>query len=173
MLPVMLKWYVNVLDGYLLLINTDSKVAIDRILTNGIASDEMNLPKHLILSKKQKCINNDNNNDPTLDTNPILDKLNNKYGWGSNTIYPKNIFQSCDLYVTCEPCIMCAAALVNIGMKRIYYGCKNERFGGCGSLLHLGNEIHGGILDKDAVCLLRTFYNRENFHAPNDKRKRK
>lgn len=43
----------------------------------------------------------------------------------------------CDLYVTCEPCIMCAGALSIVGIRRVVYGCKNERFGGNGSILSI------------------------------------
>lgn len=39
------------------------------------------------------------------------------------------------LYVTVEPCIMCASALRQLGIKQVFYGCGNERFGGCGSVL--------------------------------------
>jgi tRNA-specific adenosine deaminase 2 len=38
---------------------------------------------------------------------------------------------------------------------------------------HLGYLVESGILKEEAVTLLRSFYNRENFHAPDDKRKRK
>ena len=72
-----------------------------------------------------------------------------------------------------------------IGIKRVFFGCKNDRFGGCGSLLNLhkpdalpsakhhGFEIIGGIHEEEAIRLLQSFYNRENFHAPDHKRKRK
>ncbi len=43
----------------------------------------------------------------------------------------------CTLYVTCEPCIMCAGALALLGIGHVYYGCQNDRFGGCGSILSL------------------------------------
>ncbi|KAL3688404.1 hypothetical protein R1sor_014713 [Riccia sorocarpa] len=49
----------------------------------------------------------------------------------------KEKFRQCELYVTCEPCIMCAAALSILGVKKVYYGCANDRFGGCGSILPL------------------------------------
>ena len=39
------------------------------------------------------------------------------------------------LYVTVEPCIMCASALRQMGIHAVYFGCANERFGGCGSVL--------------------------------------
>lgn len=92
---------------------------------------------------------------------------------------------------------MCAAALSMVEIGRVIFGCKNDRFGGCGSLLHLhraeetdesehesnvgvpaggkasGYEIKSGVLEEEAVRLLRSFYDRENFHAPDDKRRRK
>ena len=39
------------------------------------------------------------------------------------------------LYVTVEPCMMCASALRQLGIKEVYFGCGNDRFGGCGSVL--------------------------------------
>ena len=40
-----------------------------------------------------------------------------------------------ELYVTCEPCIMCASALAQLGVASICFGCRNDRFGGCGTVL--------------------------------------
>ncbi|XP_056163610.1 tRNA-specific adenosine deaminase TAD2-like isoform X1 [Syzygium oleosum] len=54
-------------------------------------------------------------------------------------------FSACTLYVTCEPCKMCAAALSIIGLKEVYYGCANDKFGGCGSIMSLhssSSEAH-------------------------------
>ncbi|KAJ4709237.1 tRNA-specific adenosine deaminase [Melia azedarach] len=92
-------------------------------------------------------------------------------------------FSECCLYVTCEPCIMCAAALSILGIKEVYYGCANEKFGGCGSILSLhlsGSELHnsgeipqrkgfkctGGIMASEAVSLFRYFYEQGNPNAP-------
>lgn len=44
------------------------------------------------------------------------------------------------LYVTVEPCIMCASALRQLGIKEVFYGCANDRFGGCGSVLGVNEE---------------------------------
>ncbi|KAG5534536.1 hypothetical protein RHGRI_022603 [Rhododendron griersonianum] len=88
-------------------------------------------------------------------------------------------FAKCVLYVTCEPCIMCAAALSILGVKEVYYGCANDKFGGCGSILSLhsssseplisGGEVRqrgfkctGGIMASEAVSLLRSFYEQGN-----------
>ncbi|KAJ8604483.1 hypothetical protein CTAYLR_000975 [Chrysophaeum taylorii] len=70
-----------------------------------------------------------------------------------------------DLYVTCEPCIMCAAAMAHLGVRRVHFGCRNDKFGGCGSIL----SLHDGAFDiiegegKDqAITLFRRFYQRHN-----------
>ncbi|OMO94394.1 CMP/dCMP deaminase, zinc-binding protein [Corchorus capsularis] len=92
-------------------------------------------------------------------------------------------FSRCILYVTCEPCIMCAAALSILGIKEVYYGCANEKFGGCGSILSLhsscsdplisgevsqrkGFKCTGGLMASEAVSLLRSFYEQGNPNAP-------
>jgi tRNA-specific adenosine deaminase 2 len=90
-------------------------------------------------------------------------------------------FSSYTLYVTCEPCIMCAAAISRVGVKVVYFGCKNERFGGNGSILRVHDGLAGvqkydaipGILCDEAINLFQTFYSTENRRAPENKRKRK
>ena len=49
-------------------------------------------------------------------------------------------WQDMELYVSCEPCIMCAAALSMLRLTNVYYGCDNDKFGGCGSILDLGTK---------------------------------
>ncbi|KAB2625845.1 tRNA-specific adenosine deaminase 2 [Pyrus ussuriensis x Pyrus communis] len=81
-------------------------------------------------------------------------------------------FSKCKLYVTCEPCIMCAVALSFIGIKEVFYGCANDKFGGCGSVLSLhstpkgeGFKCTGGIMATEAVSLFRSFYEQGNPNA--------
>ncbi|XP_014671239.1 PREDICTED: tRNA-specific adenosine deaminase 2-like [Priapulus caudatus] len=91
------------------------------------------------------------------------------------------VFRETVLYVTVEPCIMCAGALRLIHIPLIVYGCRNERFGGCGSVLHVDSDSipsYGaslkcirGLLADDAVELLRQFYKGQNPNAPNPKLK--
>lgn len=57
----------------------------------------------------------------------------------------KGLLSDCDLYVTCEPCIMCAAALSKLGIRKVYFGCHNERFGGNGSILSVHNDAYPEI----------------------------
>ncbi|XP_072120879.1 tRNA-specific adenosine deaminase 2 isoform X2 [Mobula birostris] len=49
----------------------------------------------------------------------------------------QEVFKETVLYVTVEPCIMCAAALRLLNIPLVVYGCRNERFGGCGSVLNV------------------------------------
>lgn len=85
------------------------------------------------------------------------------------------------LYVTVEPCIMCASALRQLGIKEVFYGCENDKFGGCGSVLgvnaSVGHPVHpsykgtGGYLREEAIIVLRRFYVTENTNAPIPKQK--
>ena len=51
-----------------------------------------------------------------------------------------SILRETDLYVTVEPCIMCASALRQYGVRAVYYGCSNDKFGGNGGILSIHSE---------------------------------
>ena len=55
--------------------------------------------------------------------------------------YPRSALQSTDLYVTVEPCVMCASALKQYRIRTVYFGCANDRFGGTGGVLSLHSEF--------------------------------
>jgi tRNA-specific adenosine deaminase 2 len=55
--------------------------------------------------------------------------------------YPLKIFPETDLYVTVEPCIMCASTLRQLKIRAVYYGAANERFGGTGGVLNIHSEL--------------------------------
>lgn len=92
---------------------------------------------------------------------------------------PASSLKQTDLYVTVEPCIMCASALRQYGIRCVYFGCGNDRFGGNGSVLAVhsdkgledGYASYGGIFRKEAIMLLRRFYIQENENAPNPRAK--
>lgn len=56
------------------------------------------------------------------------------------TNYPPIVFSETDLYVTVEPCIMCASALRQLKIRKVYFGCSNDRFGGTGGVLSIHSE---------------------------------
>ena len=71
----------------------------------------------------------------------------------------------CTLYVTLEPCPMCAGALVNSRIDRVVFGCRDALAGACGSVINLGAypfnhsfELTGGVLDREAAELLSEFF---------------
>ena len=96
---------------------------------------------------------------------------------------PNTVFNETTLYVTVEPCLMCTAALRIVGIRLVVYGCANDRFGGCGSVVSLHDNEQAypgpalkcisGVYGPEAVKLLKEFYKGENEHAPIDKRKLK
>lgn len=86
----------------------------------------------------------------------------------------KDVLSKSKLYVTCEPCIMCASALKLLNINYWVYGCSNDRFGGCGSVLNISNSeqtIVKGICEDEAIQLLQSFYAETNPFAPEPKSK--
>ncbi len=83
------------------------------------------------------------------------------------------------LAVTVEPCIMCAYALNLAGIKKVYYGASNSKFGGNGTVLPVntfgpnGYEAQGGFHESEAVKLLQGFYQSGNQSIPDTFRQRK
>ncbi|XP_044025131.1 tRNA-specific adenosine deaminase 2 isoform X1 [Siniperca chuatsi] len=71
-----------------------------------------------------------------------------------------SVCQRTALYVTVEPCIMCAAALRLLNIPAVVYGCRNERFGGCGSVLNVSsaNLPQTGTTFKVCVCPWWVFF---------------
>jgi tRNA(adenine34) deaminase len=72
----------------------------------------------------------------------------------------------CDLYVTKEPCAMCAGALVHVRMRRVIYGCADPRSGAAGGSINLFQmpglnhrcEISDGVLADECAALLKSFF---------------
>ncbi len=72
----------------------------------------------------------------------------------------------CDLYVTKEPCPMCAGALVHVRIRRVIFGCDDERGGGAGGVVNLLQmsklnhrcEITVGVRREECGALLQSFF---------------
>jgi len=72
----------------------------------------------------------------------------------------------CELYVTLEPCVMCAGAIMHARIKRVIYGASDPKTGACGSvtdlfaqpLLNHHATVSGGLLADAAVALLQEFF---------------
>lgn len=71
----------------------------------------------------------------------------------------------CTLYVTLEPCPMCAGAIINARIGEVRYGAREEKSGCCGSVLNLFEErfnhrprIYGGLLAEECQAVLMEFF---------------
>ena len=71
----------------------------------------------------------------------------------------------CELYVTLEPCPMCAGAILNARIPRVYYGARDPAFGACGGVLNLFMEdfpnrpaLVGGVLGEECRQVLGEFF---------------
>lgn len=71
----------------------------------------------------------------------------------------------CELYVTLEPCPMCAGAIINSRIPRVWFGAHDPKAGSCGSVIDLFSlpynhrpECTGGILEEECAGLLRSFF---------------
>ena len=74
--------------------------------------------------------------------------------------------EGCSLYVTLEPCPMCAGAIINARIPRVVFGAREENSGSCGSVIDLFSERYGhrpkvyaGICAEESRELLRVFFN--------------
>jgi tRNA(adenine34) deaminase len=80
--------------------------------------------------------------------------------------------KDCSLYVTKEPCPMCAGAIMNARISHIYFGMHDDVAGCCGSLYQLCRDprfnhqsiVQGGIMEADCISIMKDFFNmqREN-----------
>lgn len=69
------------------------------------------------------------------------------------------------MYVTLEPCPMCAGGIINARIPEVYYGARDDKAGACGSVVNLFEErfnhkprLVGGILEEECGALLQVFF---------------
>src|SRR5213595_1570415 len=75
----------------------------------------------------------------------------------------------CDLYVTKEPCAMCAGALVQVRMRRVVFGCADLQSGGAGGIINLLQhpalnhhcDITSGVLQNECAAILQDFFRKK------------
>ena len=82
----------------------------------------------------------------------------------------------CDLYVTKEPCVMCAGALIHVRIRRLVFGCADPRSGAAGSVMNLLQnpafnhhcEITSGILQNECAAILQDFFRKKRAAIEDD-----
>ena len=80
------------------------------------------------------------------------------------------------LYVTMEPCAMCAGAIINARIPRVVFGAPDLRFGAFGSLIDLSSvplnhspEIVGGVLKDENAAILQSYFKRKRIEKAKEK----
>ena len=75
--------------------------------------------------------------------------------------------EGCALYVTLEPCAMCAGAVLNARIPAVVYGLREGKTGACGSVLDLFAEdfgfrprMYGGVRESECRALMQSFFSR-------------
>ena len=81
--------------------------------------------------------------------------------------------ERCCVYVTLEPCLMCAGLMLNARIARCVFGAYDQKAGACGSLYNVSNdfrlnhsfELKGGVLADESANLLQQFFKHKRAHA--------
>ena len=111
--------------------------------------------------------------------NKIVGRGYNKREYGKNALFHAELeaineacialggwrLWECDLYVTLEPCPMCAGAIINSRIQNVYYGAKDNKAGATGSIINLFEypfnhkpNVCGGILEDECSYMLSNFF---------------
>ena len=70
----------------------------------------------------------------------------------------------CQIYVSLEPCVMCAGAIVQAHISEVYFAAYDYKFGACGSKFMVfpqSTKIEGGILEQEAKEILKSFFEKK------------
>ncbi|MEW6161966.1 MAG: tRNA adenosine(34) deaminase TadA [Nitrospirota bacterium] len=129
-----------------------------------LAFIEGEVPVGTVLVKDDKVIAKAHNQRETLkDPTGHAEVLVLRYGSNENDSWR---LTGATLYVTKEPCIMCAGAVVNARLGRLVYGCKDEKGGAVDSLYSLLSdkrlnhqvEVVSGVLEEECALILKRFF---------------
>ncbi len=129
-----------------------------------LAFSEGEVPVGAVLVREDVVISQAHNtressNDPTAHTELIAIRIGAEKGSSWR-------LSGATLYVTKEPCIMCAGAMVNARLGRVVYGCKDEKGGAVDSLYKLLSdrrlnhqvEVISGVLEEECALMLQRFF---------------
>ena len=111
--------------------------------------------------------------------NKIVGTGRNRREYGKNALYHAELeaidsacktlggwrLWQCDLYVTLEPCPMCAGAIINARIKTVYFGAFDPKAGSCGSMINLFSlpynhqpELISGVMEEQCSAMLSEFF---------------
>lgn len=127
------------------------------------SAKEMEVPVGAVIVRENKIISRGRNRRETLknsilhaETEAIIKACKKLGSWR---------LLDCTLYVTLEPCPMCAGAIINSRIARVVYGAKDQKAGSCGSVINLFDlpynhkpNLTSGILENECSEILTNFF---------------
>lgn len=77
--------------------------------------------------------------------------------------------ENCEVFVTLEPCAMCAGAMINCRIGKLYFGARDPKYGCCGSMYNLCEDrrfnhvvpVEGEIMEKECAAILSEYFKRK------------
>lgn len=144
--------------------NFDHRMMQEAVKQAKIAADKDEVPVGAVIVFQNKIISRAHNqvetlNDPTAHAEMIA------ITQAASTLSSKWL-QDCTIYVTLEPCSMCAGALVLARVKRLFYGAADPKTGACGSVANIVQhpqlnhklEVYKNLLDEECSRMLSVFF---------------
>jgi tRNA(adenine34) deaminase len=127
------------------------------------AAQEGEVPVGCVIVRGQQIVGRGRNRRETQKTalghaeiEAIADACRNLGGWR---------LWDCTLYVTLEPCAMCAGAILNARIPRVVFGASDKKYGACGSVCHLFSmdfnhhpQVEAGLMEAESAALMEEFF---------------
>lgn len=143
--------------------NYDEKFMRKAIIEAQKSAKEMEVPVGAVIVRENKIISRGRNRRETLknsilhaETEAIIKACKKLGSWR---------LLDCTLYVTLEPCPMCAGAIINSRIARVVYAAKDQKAGSCGSIINLFDLpynhkpiLTSGILENECSRVLTNFF---------------
>lgn len=122
------------------------------------------VPVACVITKNDQVIalaHNTKNTDLHITSHAEINALNKAID-----VLGRNVLDDCEMYVTCEPCLMCTGAILQARIKRLYYGCNEPKFGAhVSKYVLLANEsynhkieVYDGYFNEESKELLGEFF---------------
>jgi len=149
------------------MLNIDEMFMREAIRQAGLAALRDEVPVGAVIVHERKIIAKAHNQIETL-KDPTAHAEMIAITQATNFLSSKWL-QECTLYVTIEPCSMCAGALVLARITRICFGAKEPKTGACGSVINIANhrslnhrvEVKSGILAEECGALVSEFFKKK------------
>ena len=143
---------------------TDEEIMKECLRLARLASKRGEIPVGCVITRDGEIVARSSNRkesklDPTAHAEIVALRIAGK------KLGKKNL-SGCKLFVTLEPCVMCAGAIVNSRIDEVVFGAYDTRFGCCGSVMNLvdcdkfnhRSTVRGGIMEKECSEVLTDFF---------------